>query len=63
MLPAASKQVGPEFGSTELGAMEAFLSQGEAPVFLGLLLILGFRGLGPGFRYTLMPHCFGSPKP
>ena len=44
-MPAASKQVGPEFGSTELGAMEAFLSQGEAPVFLGLLLILGFRGL------------------
>jgi len=35
MMPAASKQVGPEFGSTELGAMEAFLSQGEAPVFFG----------------------------
>ncbi|CAE7292115.1 ATG26, partial [Symbiodinium sp. CCMP2456] len=36
MMPAASKQVGREFGSTEVDAMEVFLSKGEAaPVFFG----------------------------
>ena len=36
MIPAASQQLGPEFGSVaEVGAMEAFLQKGEAPVYFG----------------------------
>ena len=36
MIPAASEQQGPEFGLVaEVGAMEAFLQKGEAPVYFG----------------------------
>ncbi|CAE7521023.1 UGT80B1 [Symbiodinium natans] len=35
MMPPASLQVGPEFGSEQVAGMEAFLAQGDAPVFFG----------------------------